>query len=217
MRTDAVTPASPSAGPGRHDPPLDGIRGLAALLVACYHFGRPEVAGPGSQAIGFFTQFGWAGVDLFFVLSGFLIGGILLDTRDRPRFLRTFFKRRALRIFPLYFVFLAAYVLVIVPQLPGPPTDIVSRQGWLWTYLANFDIARHGWYSGVGSSANALWSLAIEEQFYLVAPFAVLLLARRGVTTLAIACAISIALRDGRGWPAIRSRSVSPSSNSDTR
>jgi peptidoglycan/LPS O-acetylase OafA/YrhL len=159
-------------------PALDGVRGLAALLVMIFHFGRAEVPGRGAAAVGFFAQFGWGGVDLFFVLSGFLICGILLDTRDRPGFLRTFYTRRALRIFPLYFAFLAAYIFVIAPRLPGA-SDIEVRQRWLWLYVSNFDVAAHGWYSGGGSHANHLWSLAIEEQFYLLAPFAVLALSRR--------------------------------------
>src|SRR5438067_7291472 len=180
----------------RRVPALDGVRGLAAITVMCYHFGRPEVSGSGGKIVGAITQFGWCGVDLFFVLSGFLITGILLDTRDRPAYFETFYRRRILRIFPLYFAFVALFMYVIAPRLPGPPADLVARQQWLWTYLANFDIARHGWYAGVGSNANNLWSLAIEEQFYLVFPLAVFLLSRRRVGALAIGCVfIAIASR----------------------
>jgi peptidoglycan/LPS O-acetylase OafA/YrhL len=183
-------------GDGRgHIPALDGVRGLAALLVMIFHFGRAEVPGRGAAAIGFVAQFGWGGVDLFFVLSGFLICGILLDTRDRPGFLRTFYTRRALRIFPLYFAFLAAYLFVFAPLLPGA-SNIYARQQWLWLYVSNFDVAAHGWYTGAGSHANHLWSLAIEEQFYLLAPFAVLVFTRRGLGRLAVVCGIgALALR----------------------
>jgi peptidoglycan/LPS O-acetylase OafA/YrhL len=188
--------AAPASDSRSHVPALDGVRGLAALLVMIFHFGRAEVPGSGAAAIGFFAQFGWGGVDLFFVLSGFLICGILLDTRDRPAFLRTFYARRTLRIFPLYFAFLAAYIFVIAPRLPGGASDIEARQRWLWLYVGNFDVAAHGWYSGTGSHANHLWSLAIEEQFYLLAPFAVLLLSRRGLARLAVVCALgALALR----------------------
>jgi peptidoglycan/LPS O-acetylase OafA/YrhL len=179
-----------SAPERRHVAALDGIRGFAALWVACYHFGRPEVGGVGAKAIGFLAQFGWAGVDLFFVLSGFLICGILLDTRDRPRFLRTFYKRRTLRIFPLYYCFLAIYLYLVIPHLAGPRPDIFDRQKWLWTYLVNIDIARHGWFTDTGSHVNALWSLAIEEQFYLIAPSLVVLFAERRLAAFAIVGAI---------------------------
>jgi peptidoglycan/LPS O-acetylase OafA/YrhL len=183
----AASSAAPSpASDRRHVPALDGIRGLAALLVMIFHFGRVETTGAGAKALGFLTQFGWGGVDLFFVLSGYLIGGILLDARDKPKFLRTFYARRSLRIFPLYFVFIALFLWVILPLLPDSASDIGARQGWLWSYLANVDIARHGWYSGGGAFANQLWSLAIEEQFYLVAPFAVLVFSRRRLTALAV-------------------------------
>ena len=94
----------------RHIPALDGIRGVAALLVMVFHLARPGIKGTGPEAIASVAQFGWVGVDLFFVLSGFLISGILLDSRDRPHFFRTFYKRRSLRIFPLYFVFLGLYI-----------------------------------------------------------------------------------------------------------
>jgi peptidoglycan/LPS O-acetylase OafA/YrhL len=98
----------------------------------------------------------WSGVDLFFVLSGFLITGILLETRDSPSYFGTFYARRALRIFPLYF----AYVLVAV-ALVRP-----AGAWWYFTYLTN-------WKPGHGAAdpyLNHLWSLAVEEQFYIVWP-----------------------------------------------
>jgi hypothetical protein len=79
----AAPPPAPADGP-RHVLALDGIRGLAALSVMVYHFGRLESRAIVEPVLGFVTQFGWAGVDLFFVLSGFLITGILLDSRGRP-------------------------------------------------------------------------------------------------------------------------------------
>jgi peptidoglycan/LPS O-acetylase OafA/YrhL len=94
---------------------------------------------------------------------------------------------------------------VIAPRLSGAPTDMFARQGWMWTYLNNFDIARRGWYTGVGSHANNLWSLAIEEQFYLVFPLVVYLLSRRGVMIFAVGCLlVAIASRfalDHAGLP----------------
>jgi peptidoglycan/LPS O-acetylase OafA/YrhL len=188
------TPIAQSPSGRTHLPALDGVRGMAALMVMVFHMGRGALPGLGPDAIRSVAQFGWCGVDLFFVLSGFLIGGILLDTRNRSNYLWTFYTRRALRIFPLYFSFLALYIFVIIPLLPGPPSDITARQGWVWTYLANIDVARHGWYSSVGSHANNLWSLAIEEQFYLIVPLAVLLLPRRGVAVLAVVGVVGAAI-----------------------
>jgi len=100
-RSDAslVEPASARLPGNRaHVPALDGIRGTAALMVMVFHMGRGTLPGLGPDTIRSVTRFGWCGVDLFFVLSGFLIGGILLDTRNRPDYLRTFYTRRALRI-----------------------------------------------------------------------------------------------------------------------
>lgn len=185
---------------------LDGVRGFAALAVMCFHFGRDEVRTAGSVFVGTVTQFGWTGVDLFFVLSGFLITGILLDSRENPHFFRSFYTRRALRIFPLYFIFVGLFIYEISPRIPGPPSDLASRQLWLWTYLGNIDIARHGGYSGPGSNANVLWSLSIEEQFYLLFPFAVYLLPRRGLGVLAAAVIVlsivarAVLARAGESW-----------------
>jgi peptidoglycan/LPS O-acetylase OafA/YrhL len=128
----------------------------------------------------------WCGVDLFFVLSGFLITSILLSARGSEHCFRTFFIRRTLRIFPLYFVWLGLVfglnalverdsITALEPQLP-----------YFATYTSNFWIANHlGWFPS--DRLNHLWSLAIEEQFYLLWPFAVLLLNRRVLTMFVLA------------------------------
>ena len=91
-------------------PELDGLRGLAILLVLLYHF----VSSPRIQPPLFHKLFaiGWSGVDLFFVLSGFLIGGILLDVRESPNYFRTFYGRRFYRIVPLYYLWIGAYFVI---------------------------------------------------------------------------------------------------------
>jgi peptidoglycan/LPS O-acetylase OafA/YrhL len=122
-----------------------------------------------------FARVGWSGVDLFFVLSGFLITGILLDTRDAPRRWRNFFARRALRIFPLYYGVLVG-IFVVLPRLvhwhePEFAT-LQANQGWFWSYTVNVLDATTG---GLGAPlfTSHFWSLSIEEQFYLVWPFVV--------------------------------------------
>ncbi len=122
---------------------------------------------------------GWVGVNLFFVLSGFLITGILLDGKAAGDPLRHFYARRALRILPLYYGALALAVLV-QPHLQ--PTDaqavprLVTHQGWLWAHASNLLIARSQLWGFLPGWAVHAWSLAIEEQFYVVWPVLVLML-----------------------------------------
>ena len=154
------------ATPGRqHYPALDGIRGLAILLVIVYHnFGFIE-----------YSSFGWLGVDLFFVLSGFLITEILLRTVGKAGFLKNFYARRVLRIFPLYFLALVIFLLIL-PKLGWfPGSDFyVEHQGWLWTYLQNWLFIFKG--DDQTNTLHHLWSLAVEEQFYLVWPLLILVI-----------------------------------------
>ena len=136
---------------------------------------------------------GWAGVDLFFVLSGFLITGILLDTKGAPRFFRTFYARRFLRIFPLYYGFLA--IAFWVAPLLDPSLGVVplSAQGWYWAYLSNVQLALAGaWQKPVW--IGHFWSLAIEEQFYLVWPFLVYATSAKNLVRVCIALIVAALL-----------------------
>jgi peptidoglycan/LPS O-acetylase OafA/YrhL len=128
----------------------------------------------------------WWGVDLFFVISGFLIGGILLDHRESPRLLRVFYVRRACRILPLYLVLLA---IAFSPAFGGgsapgaatvPPYSYLLFAQNIWTSLG---ATPRAWLTPA-------WSVAIEEQFYLVAPFAVVLLSRRALLRGLLACIV---------------------------
>lgn len=148
-------------------PALDGLRGVASLLVVIYH------------NFGFINQyffFGWLGLDIFFVLSGFLITDILLTTLNTKHYLRNFYVRRVLRVFPVYYAGLIIF-LIILPMIPNLPVRIdyfVDNQVWLWTYLENwfyiFNPSRNQ------SALNHLWSLAVEEQFYLLWPLVIMIL-----------------------------------------
>jgi peptidoglycan/LPS O-acetylase OafA/YrhL len=127
-----------------------------------------------------FLDLGWSGVDLFFVLSGFLITGILLDTRDSASFFRIFYIRRALRIFPVYFLYVLAVLAFTRP----------AGGWWYLTYLMN-------WKAGHGVSDHYLghlWSLAVEEQFYFVWPAVVYLVPRRRLAPLCLLLAVAAPL-----------------------
>ena len=166
-------------------PALDGLRGIAVILVMLHHFTyyRPETGI--DRVIAGVPLFGWVGVDLFFVLSGFLITGILLDTRGSDRYFTTFYARRTLRIFPLYYLVLFL-ALVVLPQFPSVHTvlagDIEMPPQWpYWLYLTNFSIADRGFVHGW---LDVGWSLAIEEHFYLVWPLVIWLCPTRPVVWL---------------------------------
>lgn len=146
-------------------PALDGLRGVAILLVVIYHnFGF----------INKFFFFGWLGVDLFFVLSGFLITDILLRTVGSPHYLRNFYMRRVLRIFPLYYLSLVFFLLILplIPDLKSQFSYYSDNQVWLWTYLQNWLFIFKP--SGSTEILHHFWSLAVEEQFYLLWPLVIL-------------------------------------------
>jgi peptidoglycan/LPS O-acetylase OafA/YrhL len=176
-------------------PALDGLRGIAIVLVMLHHFTVYwPTTGIGAQ-IGSVIAFFWIGVDLFFVLSGFLITGILLDTRGRPRYFTSFYARRTLRIFPLYYLVLLL-AFVVLPAFPAVhavvagPDYMLAEEADLppewryWAYLTNVSIAAYGWMHGW---VDVSWSLAIEEQFYLVWPFVIWLCPPR---VSALLCAV---------------------------
>lgn len=177
--------------PRGHIPVLDGLRGLAILMVLVCHLfqachvqlvlASPWIGGVAAKL----AQAGWRGVDLFFVLSGFLITGILYDAQSGQHFFRNFYMRRFLRIFPLYYGVLAI-VLFLIPALlsfNSPALqNILAHQAWLWLYGANVPPASHlNWLDCEVFNLTHLWSLAVEEHFYLVWPLVVFLLGRRAL------------------------------------
>ena len=178
-------------------PALDGLRGLAILSVMLHHFvlyGGPQPLGVVDRAFYRVMYSGWFGVDLFFVLSGFLITGILVDTRRHTRYFRTFYVRRALRIFPLYYGFLLLWFWLIpaVVNVDDNYREIIQEQGWYWLYVTNIHFAIDDWHNHF--VIGHFWSLAIEEQFYLLWPICVfflrdriLILAAFGMMVIALA------------------------------
>ncbi len=170
--------------PPRRIPELDGIRGVAILLVIVWHYfvmlieAKPGSALAYAQATGRLT---WTGVDLFFVLSGFLIGGILIDTRDSPNYFRAFYARRFFRIVPLYVLWLVGTRLTMHFVAAGAVGNWLHEDSFvMWPYLLylqNFWMAAHNTLAGYSSGGT--WSLAIEEQFYLTLPLIVLFAPRK--------------------------------------
>lgn len=176
-------------------PALDGIRALAICLVFADHFGGGSHGGRALQIINSVRKRGWVGVDLFFVLSGFLITGILFDTRYDSHFFKRFFARRSLRIFPVF------YLVVLILLLLTP----IFHYQWRWLHLTflfyvgnlfgNRDFSLYEVMSANHPTAKAFighfWSLCVEEQFYLLWPLAVWLIRDR-VRLIATAAGLSI-------------------------
>ncbi|RMH26225.1 MAG: acyltransferase, partial [Planctomycetota bacterium] len=157
-------------------PEFDGLRGVAILLVMAFHIWRYTGDAVAGRAVSLVAGMGWAGVDVFFVLSGFLITGILLDTKGRPRYWRNFFIRRSLRIFPLYYAVMTALVAgaVVIDRLDlaiDDPALATIDKAWInYLYLTNF--VKAFWGANV-VPLDIAWSLAVEEQFYIFFPFVV--------------------------------------------
>ena len=182
--TLATPPGNATAFKPRHVPGLDGLRAIAVLMVLLCHF---QLATP-HWIWQVFHQGGF-GVYLFFVLSGFLITRILLSEKSKPGYFRNFYARRTLRIFPLYYGVLALQFWVLLPIFPTPHTLADAHyQGWLWAYGYNIltAVKGHYFFSSDWMGLGHFWSLAVEEQFYLVWPFIVLALCRETLLKLCI-------------------------------
>ena len=193
---------------GQHLPELDGVRGAACLMVVLLHslFGilAPDFNIP---LIAPFTHafFGGAGVDLFFVLSGFLIGGILIDHKNSPNYFKVFWARRATRILPVYLLLFLTFAVAFAvrSQISAKwfHQFLMEHPLPLWTYLTftqNYFMAAAN--TGGPRWVGITWSLAVEEQFYMVVPFLVYFLSRRLIIALAFATILSAPLTRDLLW-----------------
>ena len=175
--------AKPAIAPSKHFDALDGIRGVAIIMVVASHYGSFLAPTGVEGAIRDLTFFGYTGVTLFFALSGFLITRILVLTRDNPDYFSTFYARRSLRIFPLYFgyLFFVFFVLYTVASVVlHHPYRLDSQALWYLTYMSN-------WRAGINQPGLMhMWSLAVEEQFYMVWPFVIYFAPRRWLIPICI-------------------------------
>ena len=185
MHAPATAPVGEATAQRSRYRALDGVRGLAIVVVVIHNAGAVwgDRTGPALKVWALLSNAGWVGVQLFFALSGFLITRILLDNIHTPGALRSFYARRILRIVPLYYATLV-FVFYITPHVAflAPIADPGTQSHlWYWAYLSNW----HAAFGGMAPAFPHIWSLAVEEQFYLVWPLALIALKPRG---LAFAC-----------------------------
>lgn len=174
-------------------PELDGIRGCAILLVIVWHYIPQQIHTPEPMTAAYFVRTAssltWSGVDLFFVLSGFLIAGILMDNRHASNYFKVFYARRACRIFPLYFLLIGVFTL-----LTALGVEHRYELSWLlgdslplWSYATFTQNVLMAIRNDYGANLlNVTWSLAVEEQFYCFIPLLIWLLPRRMFVAIAL-------------------------------
>lgn len=167
----------------RRVPELDGLRGIAIGMIIIWHYFTTVVRSQPGSAFAYLqsaTRLTWSGVDLFFVLSGFLIGGILLNGRGATNYFRVFYRRRFFRIVPIYIAVLIVFpFLAMLRHHALSTTTTVASPPWYmyWTFTQNLWMAAN---SSLGAnSLEMTWSLAVEEQFYLTLPLLVSVLSLR--------------------------------------
>jgi peptidoglycan/LPS O-acetylase OafA/YrhL len=192
--TGIATPHFVSGGSGRISG-MDGVRGLATIMVLLFHFSAISAVDSSSTPDLWLTRFAeawWWGVELFFVLSGFLITGILMDAKEsNAPFFRTFYARRFLRIIPAYYALLVLLIFILpnIDELePGRIASMRENQWWYWGYVHNLLITFDGGQRPDLIETWHLWSLAIEEQFYIVWPAVVLFFSARALPWVCVAC-----------------------------
>src|SRR5579871_2631445 len=183
VQEPATGSSSHESSKDKHIPALDGVRGIAILLVLLSHFPAPF------RWMYPFQSVGWCGVDLFFVLSGYLITGILYSSVNRPHYFRNFYIRRTLRIFPLYYAFLVLVIFILPRVVSRYYLGMETTQSpWAsFLYYSNYADVFAAW---APFSLSPFWSLAVEEHFYLVWPTVVRVIPRNRL----VLCAALVSL-----------------------
>jgi len=196
---------------------LDGLRGFALVLILVFH----SISQEGEFSVGSFLAYlqrsvgmFWTALDLFFVLSGFLIGGILMDSRESPSYFKTFYARRFFRIVPVYYAWVLLYIILIA--IAGNQVTRLSNSGLhppltlsVVSYFLFFQNSiTMNLYGFAAAWFGHLWSLAVEEQFYLVAPLVVRLTSPKALKWLLglvilLAIAFRLFFRFSEGVPAL--------------
>lgn len=176
---------------------LDGLRGIAILLVLIWHYITCQYR-PGTESnivvslIYKPTSVFWSGVDLFFVLSGFLIGGIILSYQKKSNFLKVFWIRRACRIIPPFLLLLLSYIILKQTELANSIPWLFDRAMPTWSYATFTQNVYMGLTGTFGANyMGVTWSLAIEEQFYLFAPLLAMLFGPKHWTRLLLPLALT--------------------------
>jgi len=191
---------------------LDGLRGIAILMVMFHHFARvPQVSAAPEDVIFYrILHLGWTGVDLFFALSGFLITGILLRTKYQESYFKSFYGRRVLRIFPLYYFYLFCTFVILLPLIHArlsvdqQQNVAATMAAWPWflLYLSNIKQAMTGVF--LSGNVGHLWSISIEEQFYLIWPLVVLLTSARRLFFVCVVLLVAgLIARSAMAWSSI--------------
>jgi peptidoglycan/LPS O-acetylase OafA/YrhL len=180
---------------------LDGLRGAAILLVMVWHYFGVPYTPQAHTILGYIhlsSRMTWTGVDLFFVLSGYLISTNLMATRDRARYFRVFYTRRCARIIPLYFTILTLHSLVTLPTVQAtflPTSALFDNRVPKWaffTFTQNIVMAVQQRFAD--QALGVTWSLAVEEQFYLLLPLLIWCVPNRFLPWAALGCVTTAVL-----------------------
>lgn len=176
---------------------LDGLRGIAIIVVVIFHYVNNQLVHSEyllGKALYKITSFGWVGVDLFFVLSGFLIGSILIREKYSKKYFSTFYIRRIVRIVPNYYLFLILYSALLFTRVGSENSFIGGNTTIpLWSYFLMVHNLYMGHLDNMGYEALSItWSIGIEEQFYIFMPF-IVYFTRRTILPFLLLCIIMIA------------------------
>jgi peptidoglycan/LPS O-acetylase OafA/YrhL len=159
-------------------PELDGLRGVAILLVISFHYINNQLVHSPNKLgliVSKLTSFGWVGVDLFFVLSGFLIGSILIRNKKSKKYFSTFYLRRLVRIVPNYYFLIVVFIIILsIPWFAGNYFLSGNNVIPTWSYFTMVHNFYMAYFKNFGNTAMSVtWSIGIEEQFYIIFPFIV--------------------------------------------